>query len=246
MNTLNLFKILVLVSSLFVTTQTVWAQEIDDVEADMDTAISESDAAQSAEEYGRKREAEEKSKLSTAKKEAETTTAKAAVVKDASQKRLAELEKKTAAMIVERKQFDNKTAKAKEQIVFFETKVKEAEATLATTTQEKKTAIQNLKNAEATIAAKKKQLELTQAAERKAKAEKMAATRKLASIAPTLPGKNIVMAKTCPMHRSMDFASEQMRYLKKGEKVELAKVGNEGWFHARLNGNKGYMHKTCK
>lgn len=235
-----------LIICVFLSVPQIFAQDLDDVEADMDMAISESDAAQSAEEFGRKKEAEEKSKLSTAKKEAAQTSAKSIAVKEASQKRLAVLEKKTSALVAERKLHEAQTAKARKQIEVFEEKVKVAEATLATAKQDNQLASNELRNAEAAIAAHKKKLQEIEANRKKEVAAAKMASRKLASIAGSLPGKRIVMSKDCPIHAVMDLNAPHARFLKKGEKVELAKVGGQGWFHARSARGKGFMHKTCK
>ncbi len=246
MKTSQAAKMLVLMFCIFLSVPKIWAQDLDDVEADMDTAISESDAAQSAEEFGRKSEADEKSKLSTAKKEAAQTSAKSIAVKDASQKRLAVLEKKTSALVAERKLHEAQTAKAKKQIEMYEEKVKLAEATLAAATQDNQLATNALKNAEDTIAANKKKLQEAEANRKKELAAAKVANRKLASIAGSLPGKKIVMAKDCALHAVMDLNSPHARFLKKGEKIELAKVGGQGWFQARTGRGNGFMHKTCK
>lgn len=235
-----------LVVCVFFSAPKISAQELDDVEADMDTAISESDAAQSAEEYGRKREAEEKTKLGAAKVEAEKTSAKAAQVKEASTKRLAVLEQQTAKSVAERKVFETQTKKAQAQIQKYESEVKAAEEKLAQAKAESQAASNALKNAQTTIEERKKHLAEVEANRKKEVAARTAATRKLASIAGSLPGKTIVMAKDCALHGSLDLKSPQTRFLKKGMKVELAKLNGEGWFHARSPTGKGFMHKTCK
>ena len=224
----------------------VQAQEIDDVEAEMDAVISESDAAQSAEEYARKKQAEEKQKLKQAEKAAEKTAVKAAAVKEASLGRVADLEKQTAQLVAEKKVFDARTQKLNDEIARHEALVREAEEKLKTAQEDKRLAVEANSQAKEMLAQKKLELKKLQEERMAALAEKKKARRELASTAHSMPGKTINMAKNCAVHSDMEKSAKVVAQLKKGEKVSLAKITNEGWFYAKGASAQGFIHKSCE
>ena len=225
--------------------QASWAQELDDIEAEMDTVISESDAAKSAEEYTRKRKIEEKQKLALAEEAAIQTTEKAKNMKESSTQKIAELEKETIAFISERKLFDTRTKKNYEQITKYEMTVKAAEEKLEKAKEEKRLAVEHHAQAKALLAQKKMELAKLEAERKAIQAEKNQAKRNLASVVKSMPGKTINMAKDCVVHNEMSKEAAPLGRMKKGQRVSLAKVSQDGWFYAKGSSLKGFIHKNC-
>ncbi|MEK6555419.1 MAG: hypothetical protein AABZ31_09275 [Bdellovibrionota bacterium] len=243
------FKAFILSAVVFAvvgTYQVSWAQDLDDVEAEMDTVISESDAAKSAEEYTRKRKVEEKQKLEQAEEEAIETAEKAQKVKDTSILKVADLEKQTAAFISERKLFDNRTKKLNEQIAKYEAMVKAAEEKLTKAKEERRLAVEQHTQSKNLLAQKKMELKKLEEERKSVMAENRQAKRNVASIAKNMPGKMINMAKDCIVHREMSKESATAGKVKKGQRISLAKVTQDGWFYAKGTSLKGFIHKNCE
>lgn len=243
LSTLKAFTVLI---SFALYGATSWAQEIDDVEAEMDEVISESDAAKSAQEYATKKQAEEKAKLKQAEKAASETAARAKTVKDESLNRVGVLEKETAVVVAAKKVFDEKTQKHNEQIAHYEGLVRDAEAALQKAKEENQLSKEALKQAQVLLEEKKLALKKLEDEKRAQLAEKKKARRELASLAKGMPGKMINMAKDCFVHSDIEKESKVKGSLKKGQKVSLAKVTNEGWFYAKGSGLSGFIHKSCE
>lgn len=235
----------ILVGAFAIFASTGLAQELDDIEVDMDTAISESEAARSAEDYASKRNAEEEQKLRQAEQAAAEAAEKAKKVKASATARMKDLDRETAAFITERKIFDTRTRKLNAQIAKDEEKVRQAEEKLNQAKLEKRQAVEHLEAAKKLLEQRRAHLAQLEAQKKQLQVETMKAKRDLASVAAQTPGQSIKMAKTCGVYGEMSSSSSRIGEVRKGEKVSLARVSPDGWFFVKKSGLKGFLHKDC-
>lgn len=96
---------------------TARADDIDDIESDMETAISESDAAQSEATAAKTREREEQVNLEKTKNEAQSAMEKAKVKEAEATKEIKKIDARIAVLVAEKKRFEKVKAAAEKRIL---------------------------------------------------------------------------------------------------------------------------------
>jgi len=111
--------------TVFLTTagSSVHAQDLDDVEADMESVLGESEAAQSEAAAAKRREQEERAKLARAKKDANSAMAKAKTKEVEAKKQIKDMETLITVSVREQAQFNKLKADADQKIVVLDEKI---------------------------------------------------------------------------------------------------------------------------
>jgi chromosome segregation ATPase len=115
-----------IVGTILLTTMCYAEDDIEDIETEMDTAFSDSDAARSEAEAARIRKAEEKAKLERAKQDARTQVQKAQSTEAQARQKIAVLEGESNALRKQREGYELQIKKALAQIKLSEEKVAKA------------------------------------------------------------------------------------------------------------------------
>ena len=108
-------RIVLIFVSLFIGAQAALAQDIDDIEVDMESALSESEAAINESEAAKAREQEERASLNKEKREAEAAKAKARAKEVSAKREIKDLEAKIAMILAEKKQHELAKAEAEKK-----------------------------------------------------------------------------------------------------------------------------------